>query len=224
MATSQVTRRRFMSGLAGAGVVGARPVFASDRETFPVAVGVLRQARDREMMLYYRYVEYARHARLEGYNGIAYLFTAFAAAEFLHAQNFNKILTRLGVEIEPASKPDVQVGRTKANLLTAAALEREDVDSFYPALLGRLKQEQVDDAVTFVTYAWLSEKQHRAIVGKILKWAPSFFETVAKQIDKESGQYFVCQSCGSTVNQVPADRCVVCNQPVASYRKIEAPV
>jgi len=225
MMTEGISRRHFMTGLVLSGPLLSMPAPRGQAPPpYPLTLSALQHARDREMALYYRYMEYGRRAKLEGYLGIAYLFTAFAAAEFLHAQNFNKILTRLGVEIVFAPKPEIAAGPTKANLLQAAAAEREDVESFYPGMLARLRPEQLEDAVTFTTYAWESEKQHRSIIGKILRWVPSYFERVAKKIDAESGQYFVCQSCGSTVNDVPLDRCPVCQQPAAGYRRVEVPV
>lgn len=190
---------------------------------YPHTLETLQYGRDREMAAYYQYVAFARKANAEGFHGIAYLFTAFSAAEFIHAQNFNKILVRLGVEVEPLTKPEVLVASTKENLLKAAAGERDSVDSFYPEVLRRLEGEKVPDAIAFTSYAWESEKQHREIMAKILRWAPGYFERVSKKIDEESGQYFVCQFCGSTVNKVPSDLCLICHLPSDTYRKIEAP-
>jgi rubrerythrin len=225
MKTNNISRRQFMTGLVlSAPALSLPDLRAAATPSYPATLSALQFARDREMALYYRYMEYARQAKLERYAGIAYLFTAFASAEFLHAQNFNKILTRLGVEIVFAPKPEIAASTTKANLLQAAAAEREDVDSFYPGMLGRLQPEHLQDAVAFTTYAWESEKQHRSIIGKILRWVPSYFERVAKKIDAESGQYFVCQSCGSTVNEVPLGRCPICQLPSDGYRRVEAPV
>ena len=46
---------------------------------------------------------------------------------------------------------------------------------------------------------------------------------VARQIDKKTGQYFVCQICGNTVNRVPNGSCGVCANPSRNFRLIEPP-
>jgi rubrerythrin len=192
-------------------------------------IDALTYARAREMTIHSQYLEFSNQAKVDGYHGIAYLFAAFAAAEFIHARNFNDVLTRLGAERSPlttpavpsAGTPGTRAPKTKANLLKAATDEREDVDTFYPAVLKRLQAERIQDAIAFTTYAWESERQHRAMIGRVLQWAPGYFERVAKKIDQESGQYFVC---GSTVNQIPKGACPVCRQPSGTYDAIAPPI
>ena len=72
-------------------------------------------------------------------------------------------------------------------------------------------------------YAWSSEQQHRDKIKQILRWAPAFFEKVARTIDEKTGRYFICQICGSTVNAVPAATCPICKFPSTHYRGIEPP-
>ena len=97
------------------------------------------------------------------------------------------------------------------------------IDSFYPKLLEQLKPEGHDDAMNAVKYAWSSEQQHRDKIKQILRWAPTFFEKVARTIDEKTGRYFICQICGSTVNVIPAGTCPICKFPSAQYRGIEPP-
>lgn len=51
------------------------------------------------MAKYYQYMAFGRKTKSDDYKGLAYLFTALADAELVHAQNFEKILSRLDVEI-----------------------------------------------------------------------------------------------------------------------------
>jgi rubrerythrin len=46
---------------------------------------------------------------------------------------------------------------------------------------------------------------------------------VAKTIDEKTGSYFVCQTCGSTLNKVPPGPCPVCTSPPEQYRKVPVP-
>jgi rubrerythrin len=41
--------------------------------------------------------------------------------------------------------------------------------------------------------------------------------------DAKTGQYFVCQLCGCTLNRLPVDACPVCKNPPRHYRHIEPP-
>lgn len=217
-------RRRWLrAALAlAAGVAAAWPRRAS-AQPYPTTVAAMRAAQEAEMAVYYRYTEYARKAQQEGYRGIAYLFVAFASAEMIHATNFGRILARLNAEVLPVAKPDIGVGSTRDNLLAAAQIEAQSVDEHYPRMLQRIEAEGFEDALNAVRFAWSTEKQHREKIRQIQRWSPAFFEQVAKHIDKKTGQYFVCQICGNTLNAVPEGACPVCRNPSRHFRLIDAP-
>lgn len=219
-------RRRW---LARAAVVALLPVWPglyrarAQGTRYPVTVEEMRTAQDDEMSVYYRYSGFGRQAKQEGYHGIAYLFVAFAAAEFIHAGNFGRILARLNVEVTPAPKPAIRAGNTRENLIAAADGEAESVDVFYPRMLEKIRAEGYADAIAAVRWAWATEERHRDAIRQIQRWSPSFFEQVARAIDKKTGQYYVCQICGCTLNVVPADACPVCGNPPSHYRHIDPP-
>jgi len=183
----------------------------------------MRTAHEDEMRVYYRYTEFARQAQQEGYRGIAYLFVAFASAEMIHATNFGRILARLNAEVPPIARPQVSTGSTLDNLLVAAQAEAQSVDEFYPKLLERIRPEGHQDAMNAVQFAWGTEQRHRDKIRQIQRWSPAFFDQVAKHIDKKTGQYFVCQICGNTVNLVPEGVCPVCKNASSHFRLIEPP-
>lgn len=190
---------------------------------FAITVASMRIAQETEMGVYYRYTEFSRRALQEGYKGIAYLFVAFGSAEFIHAGNFGRILARLNVEVAPIAKPDFKIGSTRDNLIVAAEGEAHSVDDFYPKLLERITPEGHADAIDATRFAWETEKQHREKIRQIQRWSPAFFDQVASHIDKKTGQYFVCQVCGNTVNAVPTPRCTVCRSASSHFRHIEPP-
>jgi rubrerythrin len=189
----------------------------------PATFAAMRAARDTELSVYYHYAEYGRQAKREGYLGIAYLFTAVAASEMVHATNFARLMARLGNDEPPPPKPAIAPGTTRDNLLQGAKGEIHSVDHFYPKLLAEITPEGHDDAIAAVRWAWESEKQHRDKMQQILRWSPIFFDKVARTIDEKTGRYFVCQLCGATVNAIPAGKCTVCKQPSTQYRLIEPP-
>ena len=218
------TRRRW---LQRAGAIAVWPCFAAPRsaraQAYRVTAAAMREAQEDEMRVYYRYTEFARKAKQEGYHGIAYLFVAFGSAEMIHATNFGRILARLNIEVLPIAKPEVAVGSTRDNLLAAAEGEARSVDDYYPRLLERIRPEGHEDAMNAVQFAWGTEKQHREKMRQIQRWSPTFFEQVAKYIDKRTGQYFVCQICGNTVNAVPEGTCPVCKNASRHFRLIDPP-
>jgi rubrerythrin len=190
-------------------------------DDYGTTIKTLRFAYEREMTAYRRYVVYGRQARTERYRGISYLFNAIATSELIHAQNFDRVLSRLGVEIEQFKPPEPNVADTKANLIDAAAKELNSIDAVYPDILKQLELENYKDAIVNATYAWESHKQHRGIIQKIEDYTAGHFEEVTRTIDEKTGSYYVCEICGSTVNDIPLDTCPICGLPSTHYRKIE---
>ena len=200
------------------------PAFGKVRAAaYRTTIAAMRRARETETNVHYHYTEFSRRALQEGYRGIAYLFTAFAASEQVHAANFGRMLARLNAEPQPIPKPSVRVGSTRENLIRAADSEMASIETFYPQLLEQLEPEGHEEAIDLVRYAWSSEKQHRDKIRKIQRWTGAYFETVARTIDEKTDRYFVCGICGSTVHELPAALCPVCRFPPTQYRKIAPP-
>ncbi len=217
-------RRRRLCRSAALGLLGgwflARP---SRAVGYPVTAAAMKDAQTSEMGVYYRYSAFGHKARQEGYNGIAYLFAAFASAEFIHAGNFGRVLAGLGVEVPPTGRRAITVGSTRDNLMAAANAEMRSVDVYYPGMLERIRGENHRDAMAAVRFAWATEERHRDQIHKVQRWSPSFFEQVARVIDEKTGQYYVCQICGCTLAAIPADACPVCSNPPSHYRHVEPP-
>jgi rubrerythrin len=191
---------------------------------YPATTEIMRRSRESEVAANRQYAAFAKQAKADGYPGIAYLFTALAAAEQIHGQNFESILARLGAEITLVAVHEIQVGTTQQNLLKAAGYELDSVYTFYPDILRQLKPEGLQDALKITNYAWETEKQHLKILKSIQRWTPKHFEAVARKIENETGQYFVCQICGATTVKMPRVKCPVCGFPADNLRKVEQPV
>jgi rubrerythrin len=212
------------AGLAATGtLLLAPPIATAAQAAYPQTTDILQRSRGGELEAYRRYMAFSKKAKADRYPGIAYLFFALATAEFIHKQNFEKVLARLGVELAPLAESRILVESTQKNLITAASKELNDVKIFYPATLKDLKPEGFQDAITMTTWAWETEKEHLDILEPILKWTPDYFDQVARKIENSTGQYFVCQICGSTAVKIPPERCPICKLPSENYRKIEAP-
>jgi rubrerythrin len=190
---------------------------------YPETLAALERAYQREMEAHRRYLESASKAKAEGYNGVAYLFTAFAASELIHAQNFERVAVSLGGNFQ-TNAVYIPLSGTKQNLITAANDEIDTIDKLYPETLKHLEPEGHSEAIAYVKYALASEKQHREIIERVQRYTDSFFDRVVKAIDEMTSHYYVCQVCGFTVKQMPTRNCAICNSPSSNYRKIAAPV
>ena len=192
-------------------------------DAYPETIAAMENALKRELQAHERYVESANKAKAEGFDGVAYLFTAFAASEGIHARNFERVLMNLGVSPNTGT-PRLSLSDTKENLIAAASDELDTIDNLYPETLERLKVENYSDAITLVNYALQSEKQHRAMIQRVQRYTESFFDRVVKAIDEMTTHYYVCEVCGSTLKKIPLGNCPICNSSVSNYRKIDAPV
>ena len=187
----------------------------------PESILTLQSAARAEINAFDRYVVFARKAQTEGYDGVSYLFIALAMSELIHAQNYNRLLTRMGADIVPSGNSNTEASDTRNNLIAAAKAELSSIETFYPEILESIADKANSDALKFVRYAWESHKQHKEIIDKIIKYAPDHFETVARKIDENSDVFYVCEICGSTTNEVPNKTCPICGYPVRHYEKID---
>jgi rubrerythrin len=46
------------------------------------------------------------------------------------------------------------------------------------------------------------------------------FGFLAKKIEESPAHYFVCESCGSTLTELPEDACPICKGTVSRYKKL----
>jgi rubrerythrin len=187
---------------------------------YPKSIEALQKGVVAETAAHRRYVEFGQHANSEGYKGLAYLYTALATSELIHAQNYRRVLTTLGELVAEPEIAPVTVGTAKDNLIYAAEREMHSIENTYPSLLQSVESEGQATVIAAIRYSWSSHKQHLEIIEKIRRWSPSFFETVARKIDEKTDRYYVCEICGSTVTEIPVDGCPICGESAAGYRLI----
>lgn len=195
--------------------------FANAQSRYAETIAALQVGYHNEMQAHFNYMAYAYKAKSENYPNMSYLFVSFAASEFIHARNFKRVLSDLGVEAKELPKSEVRVSSTKINLKDGIDFEIADIDQRYPQLLERIKPEKHEAAIRFMTYAWETEKQHRDIFQKMQSGTGIFFGLLAKKIEQTSFQYFACQACGSTYVELPKDNCSICKSPVSQYKEVE---
>jgi rubrerythrin len=217
----RLDRRDVLLLSAVAPAIWATRVLAQAAPGYPITIENLRLGTKNEMAAHFRYVAFSKKADAEGYKGIAYMFTALATSELIHAQNYDRILVLLGAAVDHPQASGAPVSDTKSNLISAAKAEINTIDNVYPAILERLRAESHGAAIESVEYAWKSHRQHRDIIVEIQEWSPSFFETVAQRIDGVTDNYYVCRICGSTLNESPPKECPICEYPSAHYSHLD---
>lgn len=109
-------------------------IFADAQSKYPDTISGFQRAYSNEIQAYMNYNAYAEKAKMEKYINISYLFILFAASESIHARNFKKILSELGLHGWETSKPEIKVFTTKINLKNALDFEVEDIDKRYPEI------------------------------------------------------------------------------------------
>ena len=203
MATQDERRRMLRSGLAlvAAGVMAPLRVGRA-APSYGATIAAMKEAHAVETRVSQQYFAFGRKASADGYKGVAYLFTAFASSEQVHATNFGKVLARLGVEATTPAAFAGPIGTTRENLIAAAKGEAESIEDMYPKMLERIRPEGHEEAMRFVDFAWASERQHHDKIRQIRRYSPTMFELVARHIDAKTGAYFVCQAAPKSYRRV----------------------
>jgi rubrerythrin len=194
--------------------------FVDAQTRYPKTISVLKMAYEGEIRAFHTYMAYAQKANSENYPNIANLFVALATSERIHARNFKTLLVELGVEVSEAQIPQITVSSTKKNIRKATKVELSEIDTKYPQFIDNIESEHFEAATRNITYAWLSEKQHRDLIEKIQSGTGMFFGLLAKKIEDTPAQYFVCQNCGSILTEFPKDACPICKGSVSRYKKL----
>jgi len=190
------------------------------QSNYPETIAVLQTAYQNEIQAHVSYQAYAQKALSENYPSIAHLFLALASSESIHARNFKQCLSDLYFEVrEP--KAEIKVSSTKENLKNATQVELQEIDQRYPQFIQKIKSEKHEVALRNLTYAWESEKQHRALIEKIESGTGFLFGLLASRIEDKPFRYFVCQTCGSTIRELPKEACPICSVPASQYKEIE---
>jgi rubrerythrin len=200
------------------GCVPARTSFGQTAR--PETVAVMKEVLTRELLAHARYVAISLKAREEGYPRIAYLADALSTSEGVHARNCLTILSDLGNPSDEKA-PDVPMADTKTNLKNASTAELDEIDVRYPKYLARIKPENYPAAIDDLTHAWQAEKQHRDLIAQILSGTGIFFGLMVKKFEENPVDYFVCDNCGSTLIEMPKEKCPICGGPSSRYRKVQ---
>jgi rubrerythrin len=155
-----------------------------------------------------KYTAFAEIAKNAGFDQVARLFTATAAAEIIHIE----LEFALATAIDPATKrPDGETPPKEdsdENLITGAKGEIYETSDMYPKFIAKAQEEGNTEAVNVFTRAKLAEGYHAEL-----------YMDIYNMIDKPDGStYYLCPICGyihkGEDNQGP---CPICSTAFSSF-------
>lgn len=158
----------------------------------------------------HRYAIFAQRADEEGYPQVAKLFRAASAAEAIHRKAHEEAIQNLGGKVVTFQLENVTPGTTEQNLRAAIKGETYERDTMYPEFLANAKQAGARPAIRSIQFANSAEKEH----------AQLFQDALDHLGNNAPADYYVCQVCGMTLTQLPADKCPVCRNSRDEYKKI----
>ncbi|MCX8069705.1 MAG: rubrerythrin family protein [Thermodesulfovibrionales bacterium] len=159
-----------------------------------------------------RYTYFAKQAKKEGYEQIAFVFEETANQEKEHAKRLFKLLEGGEVEI-CGSFPAGVIGTTVENLKEAAGGENYEHTVMYPSF-AKVAREEGFDAIALIFEAIaVAEKQHE-------KRYNDFKANIEKGIvfKREQETTWRCRNCGYMHKGTSApDQCPACAHPQAHF-------
>jgi rubrerythrin len=161
-----------------------------------------------------RYTFFASAAKKEGYEQISAIFLQTAEEEKEHAKLFFRRLNGGDVEIT-AAYPAGMIGATRENLAAAAAGEKMEWGTLYPAFAATAQKEGFSEIARLFSMVAKVEAHHEARYARL--HANMVQEMVFKSGKKTTWH---CRNCGYVQEGTAApEKCPVCDHPQAYYER-----
>jgi rubrerythrin len=147
-----------------------------------------------------KYTAFAKRAEADGFQQIARLFRAVAAAETVHALAHFRVAGHVKDTVE--------------NLKAAMEGELHEFTAMYPEFIAAAIAEGKKGAQSSFEKANAVEEIHHGLYGEALK-------AVQAGADLPSADIYVCDICGHTVIGDAPDTCPICGAKHEKYRRID---
>ena len=194
---------------------GGKVIASAEADSrFPETAAILQILYADQLSASRTHWAYAQKAHAENHFDIECLFSALAASESVHVDNFQKLLSDLGVEVEDDPESEISVSSTKFNLKITLNIDLAGIDQKYLLLIEKIKPEGHESAIGNITYAWQAAQQYRELVNQAYSALKSFLG-----LGKSPDEFFVCWICGSTVADIPREQCPICKGPISNYEE-----
>jgi rubrerythrin len=159
-----------------------------------------------------RYTFFASAAKKEGFEQVAAIFLQTAEEEKEHAKIFFRLLQGGDVEIT-ASYPAGVIGCTPDNLAAAAAGEKMEWGTLYPAFATTADKEGFPEIAHMFRMVLKVEEHHEARYTRLLG---AMERGTTFKAEMPSDWY--CRNCGYVhMGKLAPDKCPVCNHPQAYF-------
>ncbi len=159
-----------------------------------------------------RYDFFAKRARDEGYIQIAKIFKETAGQEFEHALRFFKFFNEGELEIK-WTFPTGVIKNTRANLISAADLEKYVSEDMYETFAKMAKKEGFARAEDTFYNIIVAEKHHEKMYRELARNIS--YERV---FQKDEEQTWRCLSCGYLHKGDSApEKCPACVKPTGFF-------
>lgn len=212
-------RKVVLALLLSAVLTSSLPVQASVAlDKYPETCAVLQLLHNDGIKAARTYSAYARKAHSEEQFNIESFFVAMAVSELIRAEAFAKILKDMDIRVAEVEKSEVRVSSTKFNLQLMTNIESANIEKKFEWLIKTVKPEGHAVAIAAVKHTWQVEIQHRDLAKDILSSLKAFLGIAARIPD----EFLVCQSCGSTTEEMPDLTCPICQGPISDYEKASA--
>jgi len=145
-----------------------------------------------------RYIAYEKKAEQEGLKNISHAFRALAESEGIQA---NLFLQTSGL-----------VSDTMLNLLSAIAIETNELSEKYPRFLRDAKTDNNETAATNFKFA-----------SEVTKVNANLLMRLIDELDKgehKKRDFYVCSVCGNIEETRPEEKCVVCKAMPSSFKQV----
>jgi rubrerythrin len=152
-----------------------------------------------EAKAHHRLLAFARKAEHEGYDQVAKLFRAVAAAEGIHAERHLRLLG------------GAVVRSTEENLQYSFEQETTVNRVYYPEFIREAEEEGASAAVVTFKDARDVEERH----------AELYKHALGAMLREETHDYHVCQICGYVAEREPPDQCPVCDAKREHFRAVQ---
>ncbi len=147
-----------------------------------------------------KYLFFADKAESEGHKQIARLFRAAAEAETVHARNHLKVMQ--GIK------------STKENLLAAIGGEHYEFTKMYPEFIKQAEADAEKNAQDSFDLANHVEQIHHSLYKSALDMLENDREALVQP-------FYVCQTCGNTVEGKAPKECPVCGAARKRFKRID---
>jgi rubrerythrin len=161
------------------------------------------------------FAAYATDAGNQGIPKVATFFRAIAKTASIHADNFQKVLAKMGITVTP-SVPAIIVKTPKLNLEDALQAVRIEAGIKYSEYLDQAKTDGDNTATKALRWAKETEQQSLQL-----------FVNVADAIGEEStgslpAYYWICPKCGNLYGVAsPEKECSFCYTEREKFIKVQ---